>query len=187
MPPQALSIPVSSTCICSDKKPTSQDFIRQAWRQRVLHCFETMEEHRQGTGRCLMHRSICTANTCKPDMCVAGPPCQPFSNLRQKNASTGSRLQAAEMHPDFDTSEVHLVAWLAARQPYTAIVEQVSSFAKPDASGESPCARLCERLRAQFEGIELVMLTPEVWCKASRPRLRGNDASTSQPHDVCSY
>jgi hypothetical protein len=77
---------------------------------------------------------------------------------------------SAQSHPDFNILLDKVPEWLAARDPYGAMIEEVASVMKYTGSGTSPLEVLVEKLQRQFEGVEVVRLNADVWSTVSRDR-----------------
>lgn len=132
-----------------------------------------MNEHLDGSGNCLLCKTLHAAPTELPDVRCWSPPCQPFSTMRWKGGSTPCTSDSAS-HPKFNISMEDILE-LTERSPASlTMIEQVHSFTKPEKHlhNKSPCQVVVEGLTALYgDGcVAAVSLDSKVWLEGSRPR-----------------
>ena len=168
---QALGLAVSPASVCSDKKVARQQFIVNNWGKSLSHVLSSIDEHTAGYGKCSIpgHR-MCRLTATRPDLALVGPPCQPWIEMRVTNGST-SKTGKPSAHPDCNILLEKVPAWLLARNPYGAIIEEVPGILKIDpTTGSAPIELVAQRLSEQFEGFEVVNLNADVWSTVARER-----------------
>ncbi len=109
-----------------------------------------------------------------PDMFIAGPPCQPFSEFRPRSGET-ARTGKPEQHPAFDVTMKELPSLMESRRPKLAIIEQVIGLDASYRLGspDSFMTELVDKLATIFDAVRVLELNSDVWITMSRPRLSG--------------
>ena len=93
-------------------------------------------------GRCFKTQQPCRADPStdgvRTDIACGGYPCQPFSQLRQKNGD-GARTGCASAHPAFNTLFEGFFRFLDVRRPHCWWIEEVLAFnhARADLGGKT--------------------------------------------------
>lgn len=117
---QAIGLPLHSAAHCDSKK-ASQTFLTSIHKQQVGCVFKSIHEVSERGGHCLTHKTHCTLDGAQPDMVVIGPPCQPFSRMRDR------RKQTPAAHRDYQVTFEEFPGYLQRVRPHGGLLEQVPS------------------------------------------------------------
>jgi len=108
---------------CADKNKQAQQFARLN-HTAVIECmFDTVADI-AADKVCLHHKgrkSSCKL-TARPNFCTAGPPCQPYTSLRDHGTLP------AEEHGDYNTLWIEFCLYIRHVRPLSGCVEEVMDF-----------------------------------------------------------
>jgi site-specific DNA-cytosine methylase len=162
-----LGIDVQDFVAC-DTKPAARRFML-ANTSGLTHVFGPLTDLVQGEGRCAVHGETCSVSRERPDLAVLGPPCQPFTKLRQKKG-TSTRTGTVTGHPLFDVTMRQTIQYVERYKPRICVVEQVPAFGEMDSRGDTPLETFVAEFSRHFGAVRVVDLDESLWVCASRPR-----------------
>jgi site-specific DNA-cytosine methylase len=169
---EALGVQAASTCVADDKKVYARRFMAQNHSGTLQHIFTEMSEHTRGHGKCAANgHNSCVLVERGAHLATVGSPCQSLSALRYKKGST-PRTSKAELHPDYNTIVYEIPDWLAARNPWGVLLEEVDGFVTVALSdGRTMFDHFRDKTIKMFPGCQVVYLAAEVWHKIARRRV----------------
>jgi site-specific DNA-cytosine methylase len=157
------------TCIASDVKASAGKFAIENHGSAITHYFESLQEMTEGVGKCRIHKTTCNIATTTPDMFIAGPPCQPFSQQRYRSG-TSSKTSAAKAHPDYQVTFSLIIDHIKKFKPRVFLLEQVPGFGEQQRDGSEPLREFIRLIGPYFEACRVVELKASTWASISRDR-----------------
>jgi site-specific DNA-cytosine methylase len=182
---KALGIPFDDDVVTSERNIKTHELVR-ANLPEVLHQFNSLADHSRGNGCCTRHGRICQAPGMR-DLLVIGPPCQPFTSLRQ---DTAKKEHGCKAHPLYNTTfgtggrietdpEDSAIELIKSMLPSGVLVEQVEGFGRLDpASGTVPMEEFSEMVlnirddegKLFYKAGRTFKLNASIWLGINRPR-----------------
>jgi hypothetical protein len=159
----------TSTVIGCDSKFAAQRFCIDNV-PGITHLFGCLDDMIDMAGNCVIHGQSCSMPSHEVDMAVFGPPCQPFSNQRQKSGSS-SRTGGVERHPSFYITMVRVVDYIRKHRPKVFIMEEVDAFGDLNDEGRVPLNDFVLSISRFFAAVRVVNLDLASWVQVSRPRI----------------
>ena len=166
-------------------KLPAQQFLQQMYgcHGMLAHLYTSMDAQIAGQGCCVLHNRRQCRLPAEPhaDLLCIGPPCQPWSAARQKNAG-GPRTGCPEEHPGYKTTMEQVPALLWARMPKGALIEETPMILRPQKKGlPSACDLLVMELNEIFPGVEVAQLDLSSWANIARNRQGGHTHQAYYP------
>lgn len=129
---QALYIP-ANTLVAAESSPGLQKHLKKSFGVRISHLVkDVVDLTSDEVAKCCIHsakcHAICRSTLPQIDLMTLGPPCQPFTNRRQRSGNTKSTGASAE-HPLFALSTSVPLRAIGLWKPRGVILEQVEAFA----------------------------------------------------------
>ena len=121
-------------------------------------------------GHCQRHQRWCDASPLQPDVSLAGLPCQPFSNLRQKSGSTPATGDVAA-HPQSGELREKFLQYLTAKRPRGFVVENVIGITKElDLGGNTFVKGFAAGASKLGYSVRVMLLSHQTWVTNLRSR-----------------
>jgi hypothetical protein len=166
---------MSPGCVSCDKKDAAREFMHENFPNTIQHTFTNITDMSQTFGTCSLHPGLgrgakCALPAIRPHLCSVGPPCQPWSALRQQNGES-LKTQDAAKHPDYNILMDAVPKWLRERRPAMALIEETAGILKADRkTGVAAYEVLEAELLQIFPAVEVVRLNANIWSTIARER-----------------
>ena len=165
-----------------DKKRAAQEFLKMAHGGKYQCMFGDMDEVSKRCGLCLKHNRTCSLPSGGVDCVIIGPPCQPFSHMRDKSSTL------PHDHEDWNVIFGGFLRYLKAVLPAGGIVEEVPGFATPFFKEKSaleptvPLQDFVAELKALNYHVQPLKLNNAVWMDVPRERFSTKHVCRSFEH-----
>ncbi len=126
--------------MAADKKAASFQFVSQSFQnKKPCHFFSKVEDVFRGQGKCKIHggkgKGVCSLisgedlrDADRPDLAIAGFPCQPFSKARVEVEGGTAKQGRASQHPGYHLTLEGFPQYLHDFRPRGFILDQVHGF-----------------------------------------------------------
>ncbi len=142
-------------CVCCDVDPKARQFVTKFHKQSLKHVFHDMGAMSGDSlaGECEVNggRYCVEVQPATDDLLVGGPPCPPYSQMRNDESLPEDHEKFGSIFGDASEPRGSFLNLVTSRRPLGGIVENVAGFGRQQRSGlfqdQSPLEYLVDQLK----------------------------------------